>query len=346
MNALTNNLNIKANDLIPAGAAEFELSRLDLIKKALVGLKSEHSRRAYQKGLNLFLDWWATEQPSAHLSVTLLTDYLNHLQEMESAKTGEPLSQNTINSRMNAARRLASTLKSMAQGELDELERTKAPENIIEQQQKQVERLNRITAVSGVKVKNQKRGTWLDDKQARLLLAMPNTERIKGTRDKALLAVLLYCGLRRDELVNLTFDNIKSLAGKPAIEIVGKGDKRRTFGVHPDVIRLLNEWKKASGRSGGFVFVQMLKGDKLTDSQLTTGAIKYLVNEYSQAALGLELNPHDLRRTAAYLALKYGANLEQIRQMLGHSSLQTTQRYISQMTDVDNSASAAIPSLT
>jgi integrase len=76
------------------------------------------------------------------------------------------------------------------------------------------------------------------------------------------------------------------------------------------------------------ISVQRDKGGKIWGEDLTPGTVLQIVQHYA-SAMGLEkLAPHDMRRTCAKLCRKRGGDLEQIKFLLGHASIQTTERYL------------------
>src|SRR5690606_16325463 len=79
----------------------------------------------------------------------------------------------------------------------------------------------------------------VSDDQARVLLNTPNIETLKGKRDRAILAVLLYHALRRSELCDLCVKDYMPRRGIPHFEIRGKGQKIRYIPVHPQAVRLI-----------------------------------------------------------------------------------------------------------
>ncbi len=83
----------------------------------------------------------------------------------------------------------------------------------------------------------------------------------------------------------------------------------------------------------GLVFCRINKGDHIVSDHISSQAIFDLVKQYGEAC-GLNIAPHDLRRTGAKLAHKAGAPIEQIQLMLGHSSVKTTELYLGVQQDL------------
>jgi len=86
-----------------------------------------------------------------------------------------------------------------------------------------------IARVPGVKRKGLRLGNWLDRDRAQRLLELPDTRTRKGTRDQAMLALLVDCGLRRAELAALRYEDIQQRDGRWVIvDLIGKGRRVRT----------------------------------------------------------------------------------------------------------------------
>ena len=101
--------------------------------------------------------------------------------------------------------------------------------------------------VSGVKrpgIENASEGRTppLSDAQARRLLRAPEGDSLLARRDRTLLAVLLYHGLRLDEVVRLTVGSLHEHRGVPQFRVRGKGSKIRPMPVHPAALSALNEY--------------------------------------------------------------------------------------------------------
>ncbi|MGI8641954.1 MAG: tyrosine-type recombinase/integrase [Pyrinomonadaceae bacterium] len=106
----------------------------------------------------------------------------------------------------------------------------------------------------------------------------PDTKTLKGVRDRALLAVLIGCGLRRAEASILSFSHIKQREGRWAIvDIVGKRDKMRTVPMPSWAKACVDAWKTVAHLEDGFVFRRVNKGDNLMGESITPQAISEMV---------------------------------------------------------------------
>ena len=105
-----------------------------------------------------------------------------------------------------------------------------------------------IGRVKGVKKLGVRLGNWLTAEQGQALWQAPDGKRLKGKRDRALLSLLLACGLRRHELAELTLSHLQQREGRWAIvDLSGKASHVRTIPVPDWVHGLLNEWTRAAG---------------------------------------------------------------------------------------------------
>jgi integrase len=189
-------------------------------------------------------------------------------------------------------------------------------------------------ATAIVNVKNVKRlgrriGNWLTVAQAQQLLGTAAGNTLLKKRDAAMLGLLVGCGLRRAELVSLQLDQLQRREDHWVIvDLVGKGGRLRTVPI-PDWCKdLINLWLQVSGVREGTVFRRVLKGGTRKDSGITAQSVWNIVKRSAKEAGIDNLAPHDLRRSCARLCHGSGGELDQIQFLLGHASVQTTERYI------------------
>jgi integrase len=177
----------------------------------------------------------------------------------------------------------------------------------------------------------------LTEGEAGKLLGVPDPHTRLGIRDRAILALLVACGLRRDELVRLEVRHLQLRDERwVLLDIQGKGRRIRTVPVPLWVKRLLDRWLAERGIGEGPLFRTLRKGGALEPNvQPISEDLVYSLVRKSGAAIGHpQLTPHDLRRTCAKLCRKAGGDLEQIQLLLGHASIQTTERYLGTKQDL------------
>jgi len=181
-----------------------------------------------------------------------------------------------------------------------------------------------IRRVKGVRNLGMRLGNWLTVEQSIALWRAPDCNKLKGKRDRALLALLLACGLRRHEAVGLRIEHLEQREEHWAVvDLKGKGRHVRTVPVPGWVMEELRVWLNASGIERGRIFRRVILGEGMT-----VKAVRHIVRN-SAKQIGMEnLASHDLRRTCARLCHAAGGELEQIQFLLGHVSIQTTERYL------------------
>lgn len=263
-------------------------------------LASRHSRRSYEYAINRFIDWYCSE-PRLEFNRSVVVRYRSFLERLS-------LSAATINLHLSAIRRLAD--ESAESGWL-------SPELAIG-----------IRRVKGVKRLGRKMGNWLTRNEAQELVNAASKANLRGWRDGAMVGLLLGCGLRRSEVVGLNLDQLQSREGHWVIvNLIGKGARIRTVPVPWWAKELVDAWLRHSGVSDGKLFRRVLKGEMLQTSGVTANVVWYAVKRCAEQAGINNLAPHDLRRTCARLCHSSGGELEQIQFLLGHASVQTTERY-------------------
>jgi integrase len=185
-----------------------------------------------------------------------------------------------------------------------------------------------LSEVPNIRQKGTRLGNWLTREQAKELLTVPDRSTLKGKRDYVILALLVGCALRRQELATLDVETIQLREGRWVLaDLEGKGRRIRTVAVPVWVKQGINAWMTAAGIEDGRLLRSISKGGKVGES-LSDWAV-WSVVEQSAKDIGIErFGAHDLRRTCAKLCRKSGGDLEQIKFLLGHSSIQTTERYL------------------
>ena len=172
-------------------------------------------------------------------------------------------------------------------------------------------------------------GNWLTAEQGKQLLAGADQQSLRGKRNYAMLAMLIGCGLRRGELLALRVDSIQVREAHWVIaDLLGKAGHIRTIPVPSWVKAAIDDWKQASGVTEGVLFRSINRAGRVWGNGMTPKVIWEIVREAASRTGTEKLAPHDLRRTCARLCYLAGGELEHIQFLLGHVSIQTTERYL------------------
>jgi integrase len=277
------------------------LPDLEQSKNAVLNsVASASSQESYGHAINEFIGWYCSE-PRLAFNRTVVLRYRFFLEQRN-------LAPSTINVRLAAVRRLA--YEASDTGLL-------SPDLAAG-----------IRRVKGAKRLGVRIGNWLTVEQCRTLLR-PTSSSHRAKRDSAILALLLGCGLRRAELVGLEYEDFQMREDHWVIaDLIGKGRHIRTVPVPGWVKHALDAWTEAAGIVSGTIFRRVNRLDEVWGDGLTPKAVWHVVKGAARRAGIKDLAPHDLRRTCARLCHLAGGELEQIQFLLGHASVQTTERYL------------------
>ena len=197
--------------------------------------------------------------------------------------------------------------------------------------------LNPVDGVKRPKANNNEGLTpALGNAQARALLNAPPGDTLKGQRDRAVLATLLYHGLRREELCKLRVRDVQQREGVLHLRIEGKGDKIRFVPVSAKAARLIQEYLEAAGHGGdlGGPLFRPVKNNStgtLAKSLNPASVYQEIVRRYGkQVGINTAVHGfcvHSLRATAATNALEHNADIAKVQEWLGHANVSTTRLY-------------------
>lgn len=177
--------------------------------------------------------------------------------------------------------------------------------------------------------------------EVRALLKAPSPYELKGIRDRAILSVLAYHGIRRAELCKLKVKDVfQRIKGEPHIKVFGKGGTIRYIPAKSETINLIEKYLKAAGHKNdlnGPLFRQVKLSRNAEDGEqiyasLSPSAIYTHVVIYYMKKIGIEMSagnygPHALRASYATHGLDQGGDLREAQQLLGHAHISTTKMY-------------------
>ncbi len=195
-----------------------------------------------------------------------------------------------------------------------------------------MEQWQRVLAIRGLK-KEHTIPSHFTKEGIKLLLEQPDTTDPRELRHLVILALMYDTGCRVQELADLTIDSLKIHCKPYSIKIYGKGRKTRIVPLSEHVVEILNKYMSCY-----HIDTDINKKNPLfcnrSRSKLTRAGITYVLKKY--AVMARTSNPnlipeitscHQLRHSRAMHLLQSGVNLVWIRDLLGHSSIQTTEVY-------------------
>ena len=267
----------------------------------LSGIQNSSTRAMYGKALSDFLDW-CQAQGAPPLTRTIVEEHKNFL-------LSHGYSAATVNQRLTAIRKFAQRA---------------AEENLLGKQD-----AAEILRVHGAKKKqNVSERYSLSIAEAESLLNAPSPSTSKGKRDRAMLALLLGCGLRRNEIVQSKVESIVQQEGRWVLaHVFSPLGRERTVPLPAWVRQALDGWLKASKIRAGAIFRAVDRDGNVLGRVLSAPMILATVAAYGRS-LGVRIAPRDLRRTCAKFCHNSGADIKGIQLLLGHANIQATGMYI------------------
>ncbi len=181
--------------------------------------------------------------------------------------------------------------------------------------------------------KNKRESTFLTPEEIVAMLRVPDRRTLQGKRDHALLKTMMATGLRAAELCALDVGHVESFRNQPVLVVNGKGGKVRRVPLHPEALETIRAYWKVEGRNGTDpgepIFPTLGKHGPYKARRLTYKAIRHLVSRTRRVALiRRPVTPHTLRHTFAVSLLDQGVDLRTVQDLMGHSSITTTQAYL------------------
>jgi integrase/recombinase XerD len=256
--------------------------------QVLASLENAHTRMMYKRAMEQFLHWWR-RKGDLPLDRPLVEAYIGLL-------TGSGYSEATANQCLSAIKKAVSHAADA--GTMD------------------LATARDIVRISGFSKKIHVTGRFLTAREAEALINAPAASGTKGARDRALLALLLGCALRGGEAAKIQLDEIQKQGSHWVLtNVVGTRSKVRTVLIPDWAKKALDAWVGVSRIRNGAVFRAVDRSGNIS------------VAEYGQL-IGIEVKPRDLRLTCAQLCRNGGGELEEIQLLLGHASIQTTERFI------------------
>ncbi len=173
---------------------------------------------------------------------------------------------------------------------------------------------------------------FLTEEEAEAMLRVPDRRTLQGKRDYAVLLTLLTTGLRKAEICNLRLGDLKTYRNQAVIDVIGKGKRFRRIPLNTDTLLAIEEYHKTSGNGAGTdqpFFKTLGKHGPYKEQGLTPRAVDCLVKSVAKKALVQKrIHPHVMRHTFATTLLDKGNDLKTVQDLMGHSHIRTTERYL------------------
>lgn len=190
------------------------------------------------------------------------------------------------------------------------------------------DQLSRACDIPSVKGSRESKGRSLSRKELGSLLktCARDTKRNRGSRDYSMISLMYSLGLRRSEIVDLDVQDYSPQERKLTIR-AAKGNKDRTSPITDHLAQSMDNWLSLRGERNGPLFLPVVKSGSLRWDRMTDQGVLYILQRRGREAGIGGFTPHDLRRTFIGDLLDEGADLSTVRQLAGHSNVQTTARY-------------------
>ena len=200
--------------------------------------------------------------------------------------------------------------------------------------------------LKGATLSREPKKDYLTSSQVKAVLSGIEKDDLRGLRDKAIVSLMVACGLRDIEVARANVEDLRALGDNTVLFIQGKGrDERAEFVIVPETVeRSIRRYLKARGEAQGAEALFTSLSNNSRGQRMTTRSISGIVKAAMRAA-GFDserLTAHSLRHTAVTLALLNGATVQEAQQFARHKSIATTQIYAHNLEAMKNPCSSYV----
>lgn len=322
---------------------QFYQSVAEIFEAWIARHRSQHTQRAYREDVMSFVHFLGIEWPQN--SVAMLATSIKDVQAFRDLMSEDGRAPKTINRRIAS---LSSFYKYMAAA-ASELRLPVTVPNPAHSQ---------FIARESSDPREETRA--LSASRARQLMNMPIGEGVLDYRDRAILKLYLYSGVRLSTGCRLKVSDFHQDGDTATIRLHEKGDKRRTIGLHYAAAQAISEYLEASGIRSGPLFRPRLnpRSKRLAERAMDETTMYRVIQRYLESLPGalkevMRLDgttnvqciytPHSLRATTATLLLDAGVDIRKVQDLLGHRHITTTQIYDKRRRSTSESASHDMP---
>lgn len=184
---------------------------------------------------------------------------------------------------------------------------------------------------------NQKPPDVLTEEEAQALIRVPDKRTYRGLRDYLILRIFLLTGCRLNELISINWGDFSRKYNFWTLLLKGKGNKQRVVKIPKDLEQEIQSYKGKVEKSSTEPLFSTTSKRGLKPARITAIAIRHMLRKYAKTALiKKHITPHSLRHTCFSLEVANGANVFQVMEQAGHTSLNTTQRYVRLFNSMEN----------
>lgn len=203
-------------------------------------------------------------------------------------------------------------------------------------------------------MKQKRVSEFLTEDEIGAVLRVPDRRTLKGKRDYAILLLMFSTGLRKAEVCGLRVSHVSTYRNQPVIDVIGKRNRHRRVALNKDVVEAVQDYQKVlkqrftaedaenaeenspppnplqrGTNEGKPLFFTLGEHGKCDVRPLTHKAVDCLLRRVKRAALiAKRITPHTTRHTFATTLLDKGVDLKTVQELLGHSHIRTTEKYL------------------
>jgi integrase len=181
----------------------------------------------------------------------------------------------------------------------------------------------------------QRPGRWLSVEQIKQLMQAAEsiaTSEEQQARNRVIMSMLCTMALRREELAEAQWSDLRTQNGRPVMLIHGKGSKAVYVDVPKSVLQTVELWAALVQPDASSPLIRRIwKGGRIANGGLTTDALWRIVNAAAQEAGLGHVAPHDLRRSIAGALQQSGVSIDKISRLLRHANVAVTERYLNKL---------------
>ncbi|WP_309387280.1 tyrosine-type recombinase/integrase [Cerasicoccus frondis] len=283
----------------------FQLAEVPAEMVWLANITSKNTRDAYARDVREFMTFWEIKSPEAFRTVTRA-----HVIKWRDSLQDYGLAPATIRRKLSALSALCDYL---------------CNENSISH--------NPVNGVTRPKAKS-KATPALSDKDVRAMLDAPDSDTLKGLRDRAILSVGFFHAPRRQEIASLKVGDFYQNKGLMYLRFAAKGEKTLEIPVNAHTVRCIQEYLATAGHGEDLtgplfrpvrnnVTGELRKG--LSGKAIDVDVFKHYAKK--TGVIAPSLSPHSMRSTAITNALEHDVDLAKVQEMAGHADISTTRGY-------------------